>query len=331
MEAMILGFPKQLTEALGWVDGLAYSKHRYPIRQVLICGMGGSGIGGRFVQEFVGGECRVPIALHQGYGIPRWAGRHTLALCSSYSGNTEETLSAFEQLANVGAKVVCIASGGQLLERAEAAGLDSVRLPGGWTSPRACLGYSLGAQLAVLHAARLIGRRVFRQLAAAQRLLERKREQIRRRAEELSALLEGKIPVIYCADQAEAVALRWRQQFNENTKVLGWHHVLPEMNHNELVGWDGARQERLAVLWLRMSTEHPRTAARITITKRILEPIAGTTVEVYPEGKTSVEQQLYLVHLGDWTSLYWARRRRVDPVQIARIDYLKEALVQLPQ
>ncbi len=328
MERMISHFPEQLAEALRSVEKVTYRPHRHDLRQVLISGLGGSGIGGNFVQELVGSTCKVPIWVNKGYTAPAWIGRHTLAICSSYSGNTEETLSVFEQLSRTEAKVVCISSGGRLLERAEALGLDMVRLPGGWSSPRACLGYSIVAQLSVLKAAGVMGRQIFEEIEAARQLLMHEQDSIRRHAQHIAGFLADKLPVLYCADDSEAVALRWRQQINENAKMLCWHHVVPEMNHNELVGWR-EQQPRMAIVWLRHQDEHPRTAVRLNLVKEILQHFVGSSIEVRAKGATAAEQKLYLVHLGDWVSFYLAQQRGVDPVEIRVIDFLKSELAKM--
>ncbi len=328
MERMISHFPEQLAEALRSVEKVTYRLHSHDLRQVLISGLGGSGIGGNFVQELVGSTCEVPIWVNKGYTAPAWIGKHTLAICSSYSGNTEETLSVFEQLSRTEAKVVCISSGGRLLERAEALGLDMVRLPGGWSSPRACLGYSIVAQLSVLKAAGIIGGQIFEEIEAARRLLVDEQDSIRRHAQHIAGFLADKLPVLYCADAHEAVALRWRQQINENAKMLCWHHVVPEMNHNELVGWRD-QQPNMAVVWLRHQDEHPRTAVRLNLAKEILQHFVGSSIEVRAKGATAAEQKLYLVHLGDWVSFYLAQQRGVDPVEIRVIDFLKSELAKM--
>lgn len=328
MDKMIARFPEQLAEALQLAETVTLKKHSSPIRAVLISGMGGSGIGGNFVQDFVAQECKVPVFVNKGYAAPKWVNKHTLAICSSYSGNTEETLATFDQLVATGAKIVCIAAGGKLIDLAKQHGLDYVQVPGGWSSPRACLGYSIVAQLAVLRSAKLIGSRIFRQLGAAQRLLVKDQADIRKRAQKLADQLAGKTPVLYSADQIEAVAVRWRQQINENAKMLCWHHVIPEMNHNELVGWRNNRPD-VAVIWLRNRDDFARTAVRMTINKEIVEHFTNTSVEVYSKGKSKAEKALYLTHLGDWMSYYLAIAREVDPVEIKVIDYLKGELAKV--
>ncbi|MBK9335223.1 MAG: bifunctional phosphoglucose/phosphomannose isomerase [Lewinellaceae bacterium] len=325
MDSMIARFPEQLAEALQIAESVSLKKHTSPIRTVLVSGLGGSGIGGNFVQDLVGAECKAPILVNKGYDAPRWANKHTLAICSSYSGNTEETLNVFEQLRATGAKIVCVTSGGKLLELAKQHGFDFVQVPGGWSSPRACLGYSIVAQLAVLRGAKLISSRIFRQVEAGRKLIVRDQADIQKRAQKLAGFLADKTPVLYSADTSEAVAVRWRQQINENAKMLCWHHVLPEMNHNELVGWRTERPD-VAVIWLRNRADNERTAVRMNIIKEIIEHFSGASIEVFSKGKSAAENMLYLVHLGDWMSFHLARVRQVDPVEIKVIEYLKNEL-----
>lgn len=328
MDKMIARFPAQLEEALAQASTIQIRKHHAPIRSVFISGLGGSGIGGNFVQELVRDACKAPITVGKGYHAPHWIGKNTLVICSSYSGSTEETLGTFAQLLPKGAKIVCVTSGGKLLELAKQHGLDYVQLTGGWSSPRACLGYSVVAQLAVLRGAKLITGKIFKQLEAARKLLLREQPDLQKRAQKLAGFLAGKTPVLYTADHAEAVAVRWRQQINENAKLLCWHHVVPEMNHNELVGWRDQRPD-LAVVWLRYRGDYARTAVRIDIVKDVVEHYAGASIELYAKGRSAAEQALYFVHLGDWLSFYLAQQRQVDPVEIRVIDFLKGELAKV--
>jgi glucose/mannose-6-phosphate isomerase len=328
MDKMIAHFPDQLGEALQIAEKITLSKHSAPIKNVIITGLGGSGIGGTYVQEFVRPFCKLPVSVVKGYQTPLWANKHTLAICSSYSGNTEETLQAFEQLYAAGAKIVCIASGGKLIESARKYGLDHVVLPGGWSSPRACLGYSFTSQLGVLRAARLIPAKLLAQVKNGQKLLEKENGDIQKRARKIAELTYTKTPVLYCADNTEPVAVRWRQQINENAKMLCWHHVLPEMNHNELVGWRDQRPD-LAVIWLRNRDDYNRTTVRMNITKEVTEHFTGTSIEVWSKGKSQIEKAIYLTHLGDWLSYHLAELRQVDPVEIRVIDYLKGELSKI--
>jgi glucose/mannose-6-phosphate isomerase len=328
MDKMIARFPAQLAEALEIAQTITLKKHTSPLRTVFISGLGGSGIGGGFVQDFVRSHCKLPVVVSKGYQAPAWVNKHTLAICSSYSGNTEETLSTLEQLHGTGAKIVCIASGGKLIELAKKHGYDYVQVPGGWSSPRACLGYSVVAQLGVFRAAKLIPGKLLSNVGSAQKLLTRDQASIQKHARKIAGFLLGKTPVLYTADHAEAVAVRWRQQINENAKMLCWHHVIPEMNHNELVGWRDQRPD-VAVIWLRNHDDYPRTAIRTDINKDIVEHYTQTSIEVFSKGKSQIEKALWLVHLGDWVSVYLAELRNVDPVEIKVIDFLKGELAKV--
>lgn len=325
MDKMIARFPAQLEEVLLLAKAITLKKPENPIRSIFISGLGGSGIGGNFVQEFTRNTCKVPITVSKGYAIPEWVNKNTLAICSSYSGNTEETLSAFELLLKTGAKIVCIASGGKIIELAKKNGCDFVQVPGGWSSPRACLGYSIGAQLGVLQNLKLISKDPLKHLAGAAKLLQKSQKDIQKRARQIAEFLTGKMPIVYSPDSMEAVAVRWRQQINENAKMLCWHHVLPEMNHNELVGWT-TKNPALAVVWLRNHDDHPRTAIRTDITKEVVEHFTKASIAIFSNGKNHIEKALYFVHLGDWMSVYLAEMQGVDPVEIKVIDFLKTEL-----
>jgi glucose/mannose-6-phosphate isomerase len=328
MDKMIQRFPEQLEEALALAKHTSLAKHNAPYRSIFISGLGGSGIGGTFVQELVRSECKLPIFVSKGYETPRWINKHTLAICSSYSGNTEETLSTFEHLLTTGAKIVCIASGGKLIELAKLHKLDYVQVTGGWSSPRACMGFSIVAQLSVLHSAKLISGKIFPQIAKSAASLLKEQDQIRKAAHKVATQIGSRLPVIYAADHNEAVAIRWRQQINENAKLLCWHHVLPEMNHNELVGWHDQHDD-LAVIFLRNKDDYNRTAIRTDITKDVVGKYSKNSIEIWSKGKSRVEKAFYLVHFGDWVSFELAQIRGVDPIEIKVIDHLKAALAKV--
>jgi glucose/mannose-6-phosphate isomerase len=328
MDQLIAGFIPQLEEALaiGRVATLRPAGHP---EHILVAGLGGSGIGADFVATFIRDECPLPFLVRKGYHVPAFVGPQTLAIASSYSGNTEETLLAYDQLKARGAHIICVASGGQLIDRATADGYDYVKVPAGSPSPRACLGYSLTVQLFILHKLGLIGDRTIHDLEASVALLRREAGQIREDAAALAARLHGKTAVIYCEDRLEPVAVRFRQQINENSKALCWHHVLPEMNHNELVGWTEKRDD-LAVVFLRSGMEYGRNALRLDITRDIVGRYAGEIIQVDARGDSAIEQAMYLVHLADWTSWHLANLRGADALEVRVIDHLKAELGKVP-
>ncbi|HEX5624712.1 MAG TPA: bifunctional phosphoglucose/phosphomannose isomerase [Saprospiraceae bacterium] len=325
MIEMIQAFPAQLEEALAIGKQIRLNAHDQAIHKVYVAGMGGSGIGGDFVASLVMDECRVPVLVGKSYEVPAYIDGNTLVILSSYSGNTEETLTALERMKNFGAKFICVSSGGELLKQARERQLDFVQLPSGWSSPRACLGFSLVSQLCILNKMALIGDGLLEDLESAIQLLKLQTPEIVQTARQLAGFMEGKMPVIYSIDRMEPVAVRFRQQVNENSKMLCWHHVLPEMNHNELVGWRWT-QNALAVLFLRNADENPRIQVRMELTKEIVSHYTQSVLEVYSKGESLAGRCLYMVHLLDYVSVYLAEFNQVDAVEVRVIDFLKTEL-----
>ncbi len=327
MDKMISRFPSQLLEALEIGQNATINVHSKPIYKIYAAGLGGSGIGATFVSEFVRDECKVPYLVGKGYEIPKYVDENTLAIASSYSGNTEETLNAFGQMLKTGAKIVVISSGGKLIELAKENNLDYILLPDNWSSPRACLGYSLVQQLCILNKLGFISDEALTQVKKSSVTLQETQKAIDEKSQRIASFLLGKIPVIYTTDRMEAVAIRFRQQINENAKQLCWHHVVPEMNHNELVGWR-SRYEDVAVLFLRNEDDYARNKVRMDINKEIVNNYTDSVIELYSVGGSTIERALYFVHLVDWTSVHLAKLKGVDPVEIKVIDYLKSELAK---
>lgn len=326
MDQLIAEFPQQLKDALEIGAAAKFTKNLKPIRNVLVAGLGGSGIGANFVIEFTRHECKVPFSVTKGYDLPAWVSDSTLLICSSYSGNTEETLSALEIGIERNAKIVIITSGGKLLKRAQELGIDYIQLPAGKPSPRACLGYSFVQQIYILKNFRLIGKGLIADVRKSISLLKKEQKDIQKRAQILANSIHNKTAIIYTSDRMEAVAIRFRQQLNENSKVLCWHHVIPEMNHNELVGWT-PQEGRFAVIMFRNNDDFKRNSIRMDITKEVVAQYADTTIELWSKGDSLCERSMYYVHLGDWVSFYLSELRSgTDAVEIKVIDYLKNEL-----
>ncbi|MEM9548519.1 MAG: bifunctional phosphoglucose/phosphomannose isomerase [Bacteroidota bacterium] len=328
MDTLIDRFPAQLKEALEIGHGATIRQHDKPINKIYVAGLGGSGIGGDFVSEMVKDECKVPYLVGKGYSIPAYIDENTLAIISSYSGNTEETLSAFDQIEKTGAKIVCIASGGKVIARAQEADYDYIKVPDDWPSPRACLGYSLIQQIFVLEKLNFISSTISGQIKTAIDVIKYDQDDIKAQAKIIANQLYGKTPIIYTTDRMESVAVRLRQQINENSKLLCWHHVIPEMNHNELVGWKDKRDD-VAVLYLRNKDDFKRNALRIDINKKIISGLTNTVIEAYSKGKSLPEKMLYFVNLGDWISWYMSELHGVDSIEVDVIDYLKGELAKV--
>lgn len=327
MKELIKDFTNQIAHAI--VIGNAYeaSDWNANISNVLISGLGGSGIGGTIAAEIAAAETRVPILTNNGYFIPNFVGIHTLFLACSYSGNTEETVSAAKLAHEEGAKVVVISSGGKLKEMAAEFGWDFISIPGG-QPPRASFGLSFPEVLYVLHAHDVISKGFEKELEAAITLLDNNEEAIVKEAVEVTKKLYKKIPVIYAADGFGGVATRFRQQINENSKMLCWHHVIPEMNHNELVGWRNKNND-LAVVLFRNKTDFKNIQARMDINKGTFAEYTDTIVEVWSKGESDLQRALYLIHIGDWISYLLGEKNGVDITEVKVIDHLKGELAKL--
>jgi glucose/mannose-6-phosphate isomerase len=327
MKQLIQDFSKQLADAIRIGGAFNPSDTDRGFSNVVISGLGGSGIGGTIAAEVMADEAVIPIVTNNGYAIPGFVDEDTLFIACSYSGNTEETVSATELAAKAGAKVVVIVSGGKLLEMAKANGWDAIVIPSG-QPPRASFGQSFPQVLYVLNAFGIISDGFVKELEAAIELLDANEAEVQKEAREVTESLFGKIPVIYAADGFGGVATRFRQQVNENSKMLCWHHVIPEMNHNELVGWRTENND-LAVILFRNSTDHERIQARMEINKQTFSQYTETIVEVWSKGNSDLDRALYLIHLGDWVSYLLGEKKGVDVTEVKVIDHLKGALAQL--
>lgn len=324
MQSLIAGFPQHLTHALeiGANFKLGGVPKRYD--QVVITGLGGSGIGGSLVAEVCAATAQYPILINKGYTLPAFVDANTLVIACSYSGNTEETLMALEMALQAGAEVAIITSGGKALQIAQQHHLNHIVIPGG-NPPRSMLGYSV-VQLFVILEAYGIQVPDFRaQIGSAVSRMTNEMQQIHQLAQEVADVVKHKTVVTYACDGMGALATRFRQQFNENAKMVGWDAAIPEMNHNELVGWAGG-SDALAVVMLRSNLEHPRNAKRAEINTAFLEEKTPHVITLWGQGESLLEQSLYLNHVGDWATFYLSEIHGVDILDIQVIDYLKDAL-----
>ena len=326
MKQLVQDFPIQLKEALIIAQSHRFITPRREFANVVLTGLGGSGIAGSIVQNAVFDEITVPFVVNKDYFLPRFVGKDTLVIVSSYSGNTEETLMAMKQALKQKATVVCITSGGQVSEIAKKRGLECILLPAG-LPPRACLGYSLTQVLAVLTYFGAIAEGYQKGISAAIRLLQTEGKAIAAEGKKLAKKLAGKTPIIYSGPAFEGVAVRFRQQINENGKMLAWHHTIPEMNHNELVGWRDKDASR-AVVILRDEGDYERTQTRMEINKGVIKKYSPSITELWTRGKSYWEKMFYLVHLTDWASVFLAELHGVDATEVKVIDHLKGSLAK---
>lgn len=323
MHDLIDGFGKQLHNAVEIAKTVDFTPVK-PIHNVLISGLGGSGIGGNIAAEIAQAETKYPIQVSKTYFIPGYVNENTLVIISSYSGNTEETFHALELAHKKGAQIVCITSGGKIAEFAKKQALCHVIIPGG-LPPRTCLGFSLVQQLALLHKIGCIVENPLPKINNAANYIITNKAAIMQQARHIAAFLFGKFPILYATTYNEGIAIRWRQQINENSKQLCSHHVVPEMNHNELVGWR-KKDDALAVLFLRTKTDYTRNNTRIEINKEVIHKYTANVLDVYANGDEVILQTIHLIHLGDWASFYLAQLNEKDPIEIEVINHLKGEL-----
>jgi glucose/mannose-6-phosphate isomerase len=326
----ILGLPDHLRDALWRVDSAAIAPREAP-GGLVVAGMGGSAVGGRLAAGALGSRLRRPLVISDGYVLPGWVGPETLVLCSSYSGSTEETLAAYDDAGERGAQRIAVTTGGPLAERARRDGVPVIPVPGGF-QPRAAVGYSL---VAALEAAALCGAgpSLRDEVEAAASLAEGLAAEWGPdgpddgEAKALARRLHGTIPVVAGAELAAAAAYRWKCQINENAGLPAFASVLPELDHNEVVGWPGA-DGRLSAVFLEDPGAHPRNRLRSELTAE--QAAAGTAVveRVTARGESPTERLVSLVLLGDLVSLYLAVLRGEDPASIPPIDALKAALAE---
>jgi glucose/mannose-6-phosphate isomerase len=325
MKALVQNFTNQLREAKTIADKAIISSSQN-IQNIVITGLGGSGIGGTIISELVSDSCKVPILINKDYFLPAFVNENSLLIVSSYSGNTEETLSAMQQAISKKAQIVCITSGGKVLELAKQHQFDFIEIPGG-NPPRSCIGYSLVQLIKVLVVKGFADKKLFSDLEKAITLLDKENDSIKNESQKIAEKLLKKITVIYSLGTCEGAVVRFRQQINENSKMLCWHHVLPEMNHNELVGWT-EKNENLVVVTFHTSFDYERTKKRYDICKTIFEKYSSGVIDINAKGDSKLEQFLYLINIGDWISCYIADLRGIDPVEVNVINHLKGELAK---
>ncbi|HTT96146.1 MAG TPA: bifunctional phosphoglucose/phosphomannose isomerase [Solirubrobacterales bacterium] len=319
----VLGIPDQLRDALWRIESARLEPT--PAAGLFVCGMGGSAIGGDLAAAALGDRLTGPMLTVRGYALPSWATPEWTVLCSSYSGETEETLACFEAAAALGARRLVASTGGPLVDQAREGEVPVVGLPGIF-QPRAAVAYMVvvAAEVASLAG---VAPRVHTEIDAAAAFLAEQSESLRQQAREIATLVAGAVPVIYGSDLTAPVARRWKTQVNENAKFPAFWGELPEADHNEILGWAGAAgDERGAAIFLEDRDQHPRVARRFGLTAASIQSGAAAVARVETMGETRLERLLWAVMLGDLVSLELARQRGVDPDPVEAIDRFKEEM-----
>ena len=327
MNDYINDFSNHLREAIEIANNTTLSPYTKEIRNILICGLGGSGIGGTIVSDIISSKVNIPIVATKDYSIPNFVNEHTLVIANSYSGNTEETLYALEKCQARGAEIAVITSGGKLKTIAEENKYNKIIIPGN-QPPRAMFGYAFTELFFILNHYGIIDDSFKSDFDKAITLIDTEKADIQKQAMNLAKKMYKQTPVIYVAKGFEGVAVRFRQQLNENSKMLGWHNVVPEMNHNELLGWR-TNVDDLAVVYFRNKCDYDRNQIRMDINKKVISKFTSNITEIWSKGDSLIENSLYHISVGDWTSWYLSEMNNVDAIEIDVIDFLKGELAKI--
>ena len=332
--ADVLAMPDQLRDALWRVESASGLMEGWDSPAgLIVAGMGGSAVGGGLARAILGDSNTRPIAISRGYGLPPWVTGESTVLCSSYSGDTEETLACYEAAGILEARRVVVTSGGKLAELARADGVPVIPVPGGF-QPRAAVAY---LTVAALEVAALcgIGPRMASEIDVAAShttaLVEEwgpdgPEDSLAKR---LARGIVGSVPFVVGAGITAPIAYRWKTQLNENAKVPAFSGELPEIDHNEIVGWEGTDAlGPFSAVFLDDDDLHPRVRHRIDLTSWLLEPTAAQVFRVQTRGQNPVERVFSLVLLGDLVSLYVAALRGVDPAPVTTLERLKDQLAE---
>jgi len=306
------------------------------ISNVVVTGLGGSAIGGDLLRVFCSGRCPVPVLVNRDYTMPEFVGKDTLVFAVSYSGNTEETLSAYEDARHRGATIIAITTGGKLMEMAGRDGFTAIPVPAG-ISPRSASGFLFIPTLRIMERLGFltgIEDEVKMLVDKLKMLYDHLRPEVpveKNSAKQMALKLFNRIPVIWgSSGTTEVVAQRWKGQINENAKAPAYWSIFPELNHNELVGFRFPESllKSLHVVILRDDSDHPRVQRRIEITKNVISKAVAGITDVRASGGGPLSRTYSLIYSGDYTSLYLAYLYGIDPGPVEVIDYLKNELAK---
>jgi glucose/mannose-6-phosphate isomerase len=317
----VRAMPDHLRDALWRIETARAGAIEAPA--AFVCGMGGSAIGGDLAVAALSDRLTKPMLICRGYELPIWAPAGSAVLCSSYSGNTEETLACYAAAEALGAQRLVATTGGELAEAARADGVPVIGLPAG-LQPRAAVGYMfcVAAELAALS---LAGPRIRTEIDAAASHLGESFAPAEERGRELAAEIGDATPIVYGSDLTAPVAYRWKTQINENAKSPAFSSALPEADHNEIEGWSGA-EGRFAAVFLEDRDQHPRERKRFELTAKAIEPYASTVINIETEGETRTERVLHAVMLGDLVAIELANARGVDSVAVEVLEGFKQEM-----
>jgi len=333
----VANFPEQIVQSKEIVDS-AQLPSIFKIDNIVINGMGASAISGDILQALLRDRIDIPIFVTRQYDLPRWVHKNTLVLSQSYSGNTEETLSTFKHAYQKHCKIIGISSGGKLQESCEKRNIPHIKIPSG-LQPRASTGYSL---FTAIYALQKIGvlthdmeNEINETIEITKEFSKNNKKEIPEKdnfSKQTAKKIFNKIPQVYGWDFYTPIAKRWCTQLNENSKLICRYDEVSECNHNDIVGWsmDPETSKKCSCILLRdHESESVFMTKRLNFMKKLLDDVAGNTVEVPVHGKKRLAKMMYAMYLGDFVSCYLAILRKVDPTPVEAIMELKNELAKI--
>ncbi|HNS32538.1 MAG TPA: bifunctional phosphoglucose/phosphomannose isomerase [bacterium] len=320
----LVAFAEQCREAYCLADSLNLEAPG----KILFCGMGGSAIGGDIIKAVCNNSSSIPVFVNRDYIIPSWVDKDTLVIIMSYSGNTEETISAFKKGRKSGCKLLCLSSNGKIEALSLKCAVPFVRIPSGYP-PRCAFGYLFFPCYRILGsfgAVKPLRPSIFNMIEKW--INEFSPDKKDNMAIKLAEMFHDKVPLLYSNNSLQPALLRWKTQIAENSKSFSFVNALPEMNHNEIMAWRYPEKfiKNAVPAFIEAKKEHPRIKLRFEITKEIISRVQHNIVTVKAEGNSLTENLLYLVILGDWISFYLAIFNKTDPAEIDEINILKKQL-----
>lgn len=334
---VIKNFPEQIRNAVEIGKGIQIKNVvKEKIKNIIITGLGGSAIGGDLIKLYSKDYLNIPVIVNRDYFLPKFVNEETLVIISSYSGNTEETISAYRDAIKKNAQIICISNGGKVKDLAEKNNHTLITIPGGY-QPRFALGLMFFAQLYILIKLGFINESP-EDISETIELLDKKSKEYSEfkssnQAVKLAENMKGKFIFIYSSPATETLGIRWRGQLNENSKCIVSTHTFPELNHNEIVAWtkDAGLSDILSeslIIFLKDKDDFDRVSYRMKVTKEIFENLNKNIFEFSSEANSYLARMFDLMYLIDWTSYYLAMLNGADPAEIKNIVHLKEKLSQ---
>jgi len=330
-------FPDQIKESKELVNNTSLDSI-FKIDNIVISGMGASSISGDIVQSLFRDRLDIPIFVNRQYDLPKWTNKDTLLISQSYSGNTEETLSTFKHGYQKRCKIICISSGGKLIEYCEKRGIPYIKIPSG-LQPRAATGYTLFSSIFALNKIGVIKSEYESEIEETISITNEFRNHNKKEIPEkdnISKQLANKIlntiPQVYGFNFYTPIAKRWCTQFNENSKIICRYDEVSECNHNDIVGWSmnpEVSKKFTCILFRDHEIESIYMSKRLDFMKKLFEDVANNVIEIQVQGKKRLARMMYAMCLGDFISCYLAILRKIDPTPVDAIAELKSELAKI--